>query len=292
MGLKFLDGRRWSDITREERFFCQRLYQLICSRGAAGFISCVNGVVGTDLPESVEWEPAFEACFYRDLWTYRGRPGTLFSPKRTFDLCLFSDAAILIIEAKAQQAFEADQLACFVRDRDQVRQETGVERVALVGLASSRYAPPREVADTFDGPLLTWLELAALYGDDPLLARADEVYEPDRSGSWGRNNVSGHMTGEELVAAFRRGECFFVGCKDGLNGRAMANDVATGRWRSRDYETNRTCDALPNRNWFTLEQFCARVVREAQPTSDSFAPGSSVSSSGTGSPPSPSGSAS
>ena len=40
-------------------------------------------------PRADEWEPAFEACFYRDIWQLRGREGELYSPKRTFDLCLF-----------------------------------------------------------------------------------------------------------------------------------------------------------------------------------------------------------
>jgi len=52
-------------------------------------------------------------------------PATIFSPKRTFDLCPFSDGVIVIIQSKAQQPFEEEQLRAFDRAREQVKVETG-----------------------------------------------------------------------------------------------------------------------------------------------------------------------
>ena len=119
------------------------------------FLDYVNRAVGISLPLDAAWEPAYEACFYRDLWYLKGRAGPLFSPKRTFDLCLFSEQAILIVEAKAQQSFDRDQLSSFAADRDKVKELTGVATY-VVGLASSACPTTIGCDDVFDGPLLTW----------------------------------------------------------------------------------------------------------------------------------------
>jgi hypothetical protein len=184
----------------------------------------------------------------------------LFSPKRTFDLCLFSDDAILIVEAKAQQPFESDQLRSFVADRQEVRKETGVANVVVVGLASSAYKPPRTVIETFDGKLLTWRALSSLYQDDTILLRADAIYDPQQHGTWSKNNDGGKMTGDELLAAYRRGERFFVGRSGGIDGSRLIEDVSTGKWKVQRYETSST-DSLPNRNWFELAAFARLVSR-------------------------------
>ena len=98
-----------------------------------------------------DWELAFEVCFYRDLWQHRGDRGELYSPKRTFDLALFSDHAIIVIEAKAQQGLHDDQLTTFARDRAQIAKETGVQSVFIMGLCSSKHTPSRTAIQRFDG---------------------------------------------------------------------------------------------------------------------------------------------
>lgn len=80
----------------------------------------------------------------------------------------------------------------------------------------------------------------------------------------GRNNVSGHMTGQQLIAAHDRKENFFVGRgHGGLGGRLFENDLETGNWKTQKYETNRESSTPPGKNWFSLADF-ARRVRENQ----------------------------
>ena len=255
MGLRYFDGRSWADITREERFFCLRLYELIREHGTDTFISHVNEVCGTSLPPDCQWEPAFEVCFYRDLWHHRGRHGAPFSRKRTFDLCLFSDDAILVIEAKADQPFKRGQLSTFSADRDQIRRETGVATVVLVGLASSRYQFPKDFPQVFDGPLMTWKDLASTYSCDPILQRADDIFNPRESGTGRANNTGGYMTGEELLAAYRAKEVFFVGRMGGLEGDLLREDIRSGGWTTQRYRTDRVSSTPPNQNWFHLSDF-------------------------------------
>jgi hypothetical protein len=258
MGLKYLGGRSWAEVTRDERFFCQHLFSLIQRDGVARFIAHLNERHEAGLADAGNWEVAYEACFYRDIWHHRKKQGFLCSPKRTFDLCLLSDEAIVIIEAKAQQEFDALQLADFAKDRQRLADVTGVARILLASLASCANVPAADIRDQFNGPHLTWREMAELYGNDAILLRADAVYEPDE---WctGRNNTSGYMTGAELVDAHARGADFLVGRDRGLHGSKLAADIASGDWRSQEYETNRTDPSPPNRNWFRLAEF-ARIV--------------------------------
>ena len=259
VGFSYLDGKSWAEVTREERFFCQHLFCLLKKHGAPTFLAYVNRKVGIALSPDAAWEPAFEVCFYRDLRYLRGETGPLFSPKRTFDLCLFSEKAILIIEAKAQQSFDrdADQLTSFASDRDQVRELTKVSTY-VIGLASSRCPATTACDQVFDGPLLTWRDLAELYDGDETLRRADAIYDPGQSGGWSKHNHGGYMTGVELLAAFARGDSLVVGRSGGLGGSRFADDTRSGSWRTQRYQT--APGSTPARpNWFRLEDFAEAV---------------------------------
>ncbi|MDP2345547.1 MAG: hypothetical protein Q8O67_31680 [Deltaproteobacteria bacterium] len=220
----------------------------------SAFVAHLRDDHGFELDPAANWELAFEACFYRDLWHHRERKGRLYSPKRTFDLALFSDDVVVIIEAKAAEELDLRQVASFVADRDQVMKETGVARVLLVGLCSSRYKVPATLRASFDGPILTWAALAARYNDDPILARADFVF---KQGLGAGHNVSGSRSGLQLLAAFDAGEQFYVGRKFGLDG--VLEDRAADAWREQLYPTNREASTPPTANWFSLGDFASAI---------------------------------
>ncbi len=260
MGLKYLYGKSWWEVTRDERFFCQHLFVLIQKHGVRELVKYLNEKHDADLNSSGNWEAAYEACFYRDLYHFRGKEGDRFSAKRTFDLCLFSDDAIVIIEAKAQQGFHKDQLKEFEEDKTQVSNATGVDNVLLAALASSQYDPSDEIRGYFNGPYLTWAEMAEYYSGDPVLIRADSIYEADAAwGETGKYNTGGKMTGSELLEAHRKGEEFYVGRQGGLTGPGLADDIASGKWKTQKYETNRNSEGPPNANWFSLNEFVAKI---------------------------------
>ena len=261
MGFSYLDGKFWAQVTREERFFCQHLFGLFARDKTRRILSYVNDKVGIALPRTTEWEPAYEVCFYRDLAYLREERDEYFSPKRTFDLCLFSEDAIIILEAKAQQEFKADQMDGFEADREHVKKTTGVSAVWLCGLVSSKYKPATSISAKFDGRLLTWRDLAELYDDDEVLERANEVYDSEELKTWGKNNDGGYLSGEELIEAYTRGDDnLCVGRHGGLNGSNFLNDLRSGNWRRHPYETTRR-HSPPNRNWFLLSNFAKAVER-------------------------------
>lgn len=125
------ENKKWQDITREERFFCSELYHDI-KNDIKGFVKFLNKNCDVNLDENAYWEIGYEVCFYRDFIKAKGSSIKKFNqdnnnldpkfqqypPKRTFDLCLFSNKQIVIIEAKADQKFNDTQLNYLKDDVD------------------------------------------------------------------------------------------------------------------------------------------------------------------------------
>lgn len=180
--MSYLHNTTWERITREERFFCARLFEL--TRHAPGdFANWLSSRGDLGLPQTGEWDIGFEVALYRDLLWHRGRSaaGEGFSRKRTFDLCLFHEACVVIIEAKGAETFDHNQNTTFDDDRAQIPRLLGSGiQVILVGLASSRYLESvrrfgrRGALDVFDA-LITWRDVAS-HLNDAALESADSLY--------------------------------------------------------------------------------------------------------------------
>lgn len=262
MGFKYLDGYRWDQVTRDERFFCQRLYELIKAEPVENFVQYLSDTLVLDLPIGGEWEIGYEVCFYRDVWQLRNRKGKLYSPKRTFDLCLFGESAILIIEAKAAGGFDPDQNVVFKRDIAEVRNLTQIEDVRLVGLCSSKYILDRGSESTFGTNVIRWRELAARYNQDDILNRADAIYEKNELFNNRRCNSDIRLSGSAPFEAFQGGAKWWVGRGGGgINGELFMADVRTGRWKKQIYEVNTKADEAPSPNYFSLAEFVQGVDR-------------------------------
>ena len=128
------DQAAWKYITRDERFFCFELYQSLKADQKA-FITLIkegvnekNNLTNQKRREFLEtivskkFDVGVEVCFYRDLlkWNGEGIKEHNLPQKRTFDLALFSNDAIIIIEAKAQQGFDTKQLLEFEEDKNNI----------------------------------------------------------------------------------------------------------------------------------------------------------------------------
>ena len=177
MPISYLKGHSWSDLTREERYYCYILYSY-ARVDAAEFARWLNQKCGLSLDLRSEWDLGLEVCFYRDyLWHQERRVReTRFSPKRTFDLCLFGENDIVIIETKVDQPFDREQNAAFAADRTAIPQllESEKVRVSLIALASSKYLSSATHLDQFSGTL-SWADVHQKYGDR-LLKQADDLY--------------------------------------------------------------------------------------------------------------------
>ena len=202
MGFSYLGDKSWLEVSREERLFCAHLYHDI--RGhESNFIEWLNARhPGLNLDAGSQWEVGYEVCFYRDLLYSMGKSAREkgYPPKRTFDLCLFSEDTIVIIEAKVHERFDKRQMKNLRRDKEQqigqlIRETTGREstpRVVALALASSRYlanVPELGNGDCGNRPVfansvidacITWREIHRLFGND-IYRVADEKYPKPRS---------------------------------------------------------------------------------------------------------------
>lgn len=185
MPIAYLKGRPWSDWTRDERFFCSVLYGH-AKRDPQEFARLVNAEANLGLCLDGTWEAGYEVSFYRDfLWQRDGeKPADLgVSDQRAFDLCLFGERAIVVIEAKVFEPFSPAQNRVFGLDREHIRKLPGMAGidVKLVALASATYFHNQgkfgreDTLRVFDGRI-SWGCMAAAYSDD-LLAQADRTYK-------------------------------------------------------------------------------------------------------------------
>jgi hypothetical protein len=146
MSWKYLNNKKWADVTREERLFCSHLYHKINSpQNAKEFIQWLNSTESpikgfknqNCLNKNADWEASFETCFYRDVLKSYGYgvkerfeelksiesigEGVTNLIKRTFDLALFSSETIVIIEAKAAGGIDSKQFKDFEMDENLIK---------------------------------------------------------------------------------------------------------------------------------------------------------------------------
>ena len=206
----------WLDISREERLFCAHLYEFLREKGnSRKFIDSLDVAskdvasgeveVSQDTLRKDNYEVRYEVCFYRDLARAYDRKELVRKPsqslpsqfprKRTFDLCLFGQKHIVIVEAKAHSSFNSEQLEWLGCEKKKIKrlfEELGVEsqdvEIAIVCLASSKLfcgehpkqkKHTQKVKDHCDF-LTTWKSLSQLNNNDPefsrVMKRADCCY--------------------------------------------------------------------------------------------------------------------
>jgi len=182
MFLKYLNDKTWSQVTREERYFCSHLYHFLISKEKE-FISWLNETLKTNFNPDQEWEISFEVCFYRDYYKLKGKNLPEELRKRTFDLCLFSPTDIIIIEAKVQQPFHSDQIEFLKQDigriSDLLNEPTQVAVSALILCSQtylnnlSKYGDPEMLKDY---KKITWSDLFNHF-QNPIFKDAEEKYK-------------------------------------------------------------------------------------------------------------------
>lgn len=177
MGFSYLNNKSWEQVTREERVFCFELYETI-RKDPKAFLQLIL------MHELDCFEIGLEVCFYRDvMYEYDLKIGQFDLPKkRTFDMVIFTQNEIVIIEAKANQGFDKVQLESFEKDREYMQELfekikiNSVPKVTIGAICSSEYQPSVETKKHFDF-LCTWNELAEIYPNKKeIFNRANHIY--------------------------------------------------------------------------------------------------------------------
>lgn len=176
---------KWSQISREERFFTAILFHDIVHDIRAESRSFLKLLAPRlSLPRKVEiTDVGYEAAFFRDaaLANWIEDEPTLNAQK--FDLMIgFSDKRMAIIEAKAQQGFRTEQIETLQKARTLIEESPmwPTTKVHIVGLWSAQYSPRKKTRDSFDA-FLTWQDVADIYPENrELYLRADSIYSDKR----------------------------------------------------------------------------------------------------------------
>lgn len=187
MGFSYLGDKSWSEITRDERYFCSELFFEI-KQDINQFVKWLNDQVSLGLTAKEldsEWEVGYEVCFYRDLRRAQGEyiKGSGYSQKRTFDLCLFSHDRIIIIEAKSQTGFGGNQNESFDIDPENILKilEKSADEftVDVIGLASSKYLDSsrrNDLPKIFNNKCFSWEQIFLSYCRRQVFLNANECY--------------------------------------------------------------------------------------------------------------------
>ncbi len=183
--MKYLNNLRWSDWTRDERFFCSALYEE-AKNNPKDFGEWLCSTTKIPFSPNEEWDLGYEVCFYRDYFWQKSQSAHQlnYPSKRTFDLCLFNTNKIIIIEAKVFEVFERSQNNEFKKDRDLINSIGELEDidVYVVALASSTYFEnhknygKQNILDIFDGRKIEWSQLFEKYGNN-LFKQANQLYK-------------------------------------------------------------------------------------------------------------------
>ena len=188
MTLSYFPNGNWSSTSREERYFCQALFQRI-KESEQKFVKFLNAKAGLGLNESDSWEIGYEVCLYRDVLHARGQPNSSeYSIKRTFDLCLFSEQQVVVIEAKAQQTFKPREMESIKLDKSRIQKLLKTDTKAFaVAIASSTYfenhskhSLNKDLLNSFDARI-SWEELYQGFCADPLFLQANVIYKQGRN---------------------------------------------------------------------------------------------------------------
>lgn len=187
MGLKYFNNNNWIYISREERLYCAHLYFQI-RKDVPAFVEWLNEITTMNLPINCNWEIGYEVCLYRDYLYSQGTPirtinkarQNPYPEKRTFDLCLFSEHNIVIIEAKVCEKFHGKQLNDMLSDVNLIKELLDKElNIHTLLLVQSKYVESKNFLRTQKNRTafpyaISWKEMDELYPSD-VFERADEL---------------------------------------------------------------------------------------------------------------------
>ncbi len=180
MNFTYLGEKNWKQITREERVFCFELFE-VARKNPIPLLKLIQ----KDITNIQNLEIGIEVCFYRDFLFAQGIKvrDTKFPPKRTFDLAIFLENEMIIIEAKVSQGFSNKQLDSIKNDKGFVRELLKKEnnnppKITTLAIYSSNYNISEKTKSFFDYQV-TWKKLARIFDQKKeVFQQADRLYPP------------------------------------------------------------------------------------------------------------------
>lgn len=219
-----------------------------------------------DLQFFTEYAFAESVQISRDRQRFADRPHERDTP----DLVLTGPDWLLAVEAKMYHRPTRQAL-----EKQIARQRTLVNYwTTVLGLNPARVAhvlllpePLAQARGELAAPVVTWEAVRDAYAAvapaywlgviRDALARYDELASPEPTF---RTNADALIRGEDIVQAHASDSLSFawMGRSGGMNGAALARDLANGQWRDREYEV-RAEPLTGNPYWFPISDSIART---------------------------------
>jgi hypothetical protein len=268
-------GYEWLPLNRKEQYYTATVLPLIIASDGFAHIHRFFDLCG--LPDvgpfgNREREPGFQffteynfaesvrlsdADRFPDAPTSHDTPDLMFVGKDwmlAVEAKMFHDPSPEALNAQlARQRVIIDYLATALK--------IPAERVRHVFLLPAGLA-----AEGLDAPVVTWENVVATYREVgptywvSLLANALDRYDDLKSVSARRGqNKDADLTGAQILDSYQAGTATFtyMGRNRGLDGPELADDIATGAWRTHTYEVR--TQPFDARNWFPISAFIAKL---------------------------------
>lgn len=264
-------------MNRKERFFTGTVLPMIIAKNNFQHLHLLLSALGIEPIPKITAQPPFTniqffteysllESLHRTDRIFKDLPAT----KDTPDLIILIDEPenkiLIALEAKMYSSPRLEELEKQMKVQGNILRS--ISKTLNVN-ATYHFALLPEELESKQFPIITWQTICELF--DPvtkddyfmmMLKLALQEYPTLASSSessYGKNNQKS-MSGLDIYESFKNQtlENQFMGRDKGINGQLLENDLLSGDWKTRKYETRKT-ELFSNRNWFAVEEFVKKI---------------------------------
>jgi hypothetical protein len=267
-------------LNRKERYFTGTVFPMIVCRDGFRYFSRFTALIPNYIEQPID-ASAHSANIqffteYSLVESVRGTSKAFYSElpetKDTPDIIILiagNPKVLIALEAKlylaANQGSLIQQMNAQRVHLDYVQSKLNIQHIYHCALLPAQWVTK---LNKFPYPVLTWQDLykqfAPLSPNDyflEVLRIALETYDMlvSKTATSGRNNER-KMQGLEIYDAYQSGFIppHTMGCQGGLSSPKLLEEIRSGQWRNRMYETS-SSETLATRNWFLVVDFVSLV---------------------------------
>ncbi len=280
-------SEQWLPFNRKERYFTGTVLPMIVASDGFAHLDRFLRMCGIDAPLAPDYlgdqalqfftEYSFrESVFFdADKRRFPDLPAT----KDTPDVVLAGSGWLLAIEAKMYQRPNKAKLETQLQAQSELihyiaqrlsATGTPINQVRHIALVPRSHLPTLSSGSPlkFVDATITWQDLADEYADVApryWIGQLQHANDNDLTDG-GKGHQDGFRTGEQILSGdlthLPSGEPYtFMGCQGGLDGDRMRSYIKGDTWRTREFQVRRT--HYQHNNWFSIEDFRARISSEA-----------------------------
>jgi hypothetical protein len=275
-------------LNRKERFFTGTVLPMIVCKDSFKYLHALLSLIGVDEPLNISVEPGNENILFFSEYSFiesvageaQKRFSNLPTAKNTPDIIIFiknqNKKILIAIEAKMYDIPTSISLKQQMDNQgdilNYIANELNIDTTCHVALLPANLYNNVDT-NIFHYKMITWEDVHSKYktliGEDyflKILSIALDNYDNLVSkGLQFRKNCEELYTGKFIYDGYKNGtlnnNIFVMGRDLGLSGPKLLNDVRSGEWENRKYETSLENKPI-NRHWFYVKDFIKLVDKE------------------------------